>query len=244
MNLILIHVAKCGGLNLLHKIEKNHNIKIKEIHEHHYQKHIKKIYNNNKNEYILLLRDPITRFISGFFYWFKLYKKFINTGKVFKKIKDSHYYTIKLYHKKKFFEFFDTPNKLAESLDSSNNTIKNLGNKFMRNIKLNNHGFFYYLINKKFINLIYPRIKYVIKQEKYNDDFNLFYDNFCKDMNLKKKNLNLDKIINNTNEFNNLKFLSDRAKKNLKSYFKRDYKILKYLVKKNIITQDYYDSFL
>lgn len=59
-NLIIIHIGKCGGSSVCSEL-KSINIQFKEIHMN------RAIYNPNNN-YVILIRNPIQRFISAF-YW-------------------------------------------------------------------------------------------------------------------------------------------------------------------------------
>lgn len=58
-NIIFIHIGKCAGSTVEHMFEKN-NIKIKE------KIHVEKPVYDNKYKYVILLRNPIKRFISAF----------------------------------------------------------------------------------------------------------------------------------------------------------------------------------
>jgi hypothetical protein len=58
-NIIFIHIGKCAGSTVEYIFEKN-NIKIKE------KIHVEKPIYDNKYKYVILLRNPIKRFISAF----------------------------------------------------------------------------------------------------------------------------------------------------------------------------------
>jgi len=54
----MIHIGKCGGKTVNTILKKNKYSII--------QKHIQPVYFNSKRKYIILLRNPISRFISAF----------------------------------------------------------------------------------------------------------------------------------------------------------------------------------
>ena len=73
---MIIHIGKCGGANLVTKFKKLHNITIgKKIEKIHCRDcGIKEI---EKSDHItLLIRDPITRFISIFYHYKYIDKKY------------------------------------------------------------------------------------------------------------------------------------------------------------------------
>ena len=63
-NLVLIHIGKCGGSTVCHELN-DKNIKYQHAHM------IEVKYEKNKN-YIIVIRNPIGRFISAFNWRYKL----------------------------------------------------------------------------------------------------------------------------------------------------------------------------
>jgi hypothetical protein len=64
MGLIIIHIGKCGGSVIYNTLVKN-NIQ-------HTHIHIRKVVFKKNNKYVILLRNPISRFISAFNWRYKL----------------------------------------------------------------------------------------------------------------------------------------------------------------------------
>lgn len=95
MGLTVIHVGKCGGLTLISLLEK-HKIP-------HSHVHIKKPVFNSADKYIILLRNPIDRFISAFNWRYKLV--------VFDKSQENRFPG-----EKKILAKYTTVNSLAENI--------------------------------------------------------------------------------------------------------------------------------
>ena len=66
MDFTIIHIGKCGGSAVYNTLQK-HNIKYSYI---HYNFNHKKFKENHK--YLIMLRNPISRFISAFNWRYKL----------------------------------------------------------------------------------------------------------------------------------------------------------------------------
>ena len=233
--MLLIHVGKCGGSNIMQKFKNIHNINIKSI-------HVSSTNINNKkkikeNNLCLLVRDPITRYLSIFYYWKKLNIKYLNNESI------PHKQNVKKY--KIFFDYFKNANHLAESLSNENIKIIKNSVHVLNNIIHFKQGFNFYLCDKKTIKNNIKNFKFIIRQEYYKDDFTLFYNFMCSKYNLKN---NIEKFIkkniNNTDKFNDEKKLSQLAINNLRKYFIKDYKILEYLSEVKLLPKNYIDSFI
>ena len=246
---MIIHIGKCGGSNIVKKFRENHNLYV--ININHLNDYKKKIPNKIKNgKYIIsyhcgsqknkkltnllkdnniaiLIRDPITRFISIFFHYYRSYTK---------GVLDKSYYYI--------YERFKTPNQLAEALNSENLNDKKIALSAFRVITHLRYDFNYYL-GKDRINYIHNNNNkvFIIRQEYYKNDFKLYYDYIIKKLNLENR---FDKffsdIKNNTDEYKNLKNLSEKAISNLKKKMISDYIILDELCKYNFISKEYLNS--
>lgn len=99
----IIHIGKCAGSTICYEL-KNNNIKFKEL-------HLKKIDFKKNDKYIILLRNPIERLISAFFWRKKLvYQdksqllRFRNEYNILKKIDNIHNLILILENDEKFLE--------------------------------------------------------------------------------------------------------------------------------------------
>lgn len=237
--MLLIHVGKCGGSNISYLFKDIHNVNIKTIHAESTNIYIKKK-KIKENNLCLLVRDPITRYLSVFYYWKNLYIKYLNNKNI------PHKKNVKRY--KIFFDYFKDANHLAESLFNKDITIRKKCLLALNNIVHFKQGFKFYLCDKETIKNNINNFKFIIRQEHYNNDFIKYYDYMCNIYNIKKK---LDYFIinkrnkrNNTDKFNNKKKLSKLAINNLRKYFIKDYEILEYLTEVKLLSKDYIDSFI
>ena len=109
---MFIHIGKCGGSNITYKLQSIHSINIKHIHCRK-----PKINDIKKAEHIcIILRDPITRFISIFYYYYNLYLDYMDDKKI------PHIETVK--KTVELFDNFKTVDMLANALNSKNMTEK------------------------------------------------------------------------------------------------------------------------
>ena len=240
---MIIHIGKCGGSNLVKKFREIHNLyiiskneiekkrdgpTIIKFHCHNAIHSDKEINNLIKDEDIaILIRDPIKRFISIFFHYYDNYTK---------GILDKSYNSI--------YNRFKTPNQLAEALDSDNSDDQALALSAFTIITHLRFDFNFHLGNNRIKRIYDSNNKvFIIRQEHYKNDFKLYYKYLTKKFNLKNE---FDKffvdIKNNTNQYNNLKKLSERAISNLKKQMILDYRILDELCKYNFISKEYLNS--
>ena len=155
---MIIHIGKCGGSNINYKFKEKYKIIVPTI-------HCFKCTNNhiiNTDHICILLRDPITRYISIFYYYYDLYKRYMNGENIPHKneiIKQKH-----------IFLRFNTANKLAEALNSEDLLEKNIAESSFILFKHLNYNYEYYLSN-----LNIDTIKKNKKIRKY--DINITFEN-------------------------------------------------------------------
>ena len=174
------------------------------------------------DEYVVLCRDPATRFIS-IFNAIKQYPNHIDSLSISK---------------------FETPNELAEAL-SIEHKLYNMAIKAVLNG--NPHfmkGISHYLVNEETIKRNIKKFKYIIKFDDYKNDFSVFYQEILKNIIDIPFESFFKNIVHETKKFTNNQHLSQTAKKNLKNIFKQDYDIFNCLVKYNIIEKEWVDTFI
>jgi len=217
---MIIHIGKCGGSNLRKKFIKLHNYDPIKHHCKSWTKSEKKLLLNS-DHVVILLRDPIKRFLSIFY--------FRKSGRPEENV---------------FIEFKNA-NELAESLNSENITIKKKALCCFNSPHLK-YDFQYY-INDEILDIIDKNKNiFIIRTEHYKEDFSKYY-NYLLSKNIIKQNKFPNFFINiknNTDKFNDQKRLSDKAIKNLKNIMKNDYSVLEKLCKRGLIQQTYIDNLM
>ena len=238
MSLHFIHIAKTGGTSLEDFLI-NNNVK---FNSHHLVKPQVPVDENEK--YLILIRNPLKRFVSTFNYYFSLINQ--DLSKISSNITIhnclSPYFTYKKLTKNYYFSSeidsniisFKDANDLAESLTSDNLQIKNKA----KNLCNYNHflGLGFYLNNGEFIEKYKNNIAWVGKLETINEDI----DKLKEILNL-DNNLYIKRLRENKNELS--KFLSDKAINNLINFYDNDYKTLDMLYNYNFIDYETLQSY-
>jgi len=234
-----IHIAKTGGTSF-EQFLKDSNLKFKSYHL------VKPDYPiNEKDKYLILLRNPLKRFVSAFNYYFSLIDQDLN--KIYSNNLSldnclSPYFTHKKLINNYYFSkdideniiFFQNANKLAESLSSDDLYLRN------KAIEICNYshflGFGFYLDNGEFLKKYKDNIIWVGKLETINSDI----DKLKNILNI-KTDLSLKKLRENKNSFSNL--LSEKAINNLIHFYNDDYKTLDVLYNLNFIDHETLESY-
>ena len=207
IDFIMIHIGKCGG-NTVHSVLHSLGYKIK-------LKHIEKPLFNPARKYIILIRNPISRFISAFNWRFHLVS---TTNK-----------QVNRFEKEKFLlEKFKTVNTLAEKLYKKDGTLRfNLSDpKFYIHHICEDIDFYI----GDFLKVCKPENIYgVILTETINDDLNRLFNADVKKIPHKLKNV----------EYNTT--LSELGYSNLKKYLEKDYACIEKMYEMNLITKSQYD---
>lgn len=236
-----IHIGKCGGTTVSTMLRKQLN-KYKEY-------HMCKNYNNDE-KYIIWIRNPLTRFVSAFnmvkhMMTYKFNKEDIPKINITNCIcpsiiKDS------LKKNKKFLfsdrydslvNFFESANHLAESLSSTNISLKQNALDIMNSLHAHTYkGIGWYLNNGNFIKNRNNKILFVGKLETMNSDIILL------EQKLKIKFNTISWI--RKNDSNLSKYLSPLAIHNLIDNYKNtDYAALKELYNYGWISKETLNSY-
>jgi hypothetical protein len=243
MNLTLIHIGKTGGRFIRTKLSKIYKKNIKQYHCG-----CKKYLTNNE-QYIIWIRNPISRFVSAFNYINTLINIKRNQLTIEQKANENIKWLLQIKgisdnykpRYKKFIKILDSANKLAEALSSTDpETVKMV--KILMKTEAFNHfkcGIGWYLNNGDFIKKYNHKILFVGRQENMDEDFS----SLCKKLNIN----NIDsKTKLNENIFSKLedKYLSPLAIKNIIEWYKdTDYAALIELEKHGWITKETLESY-
>ena len=212
-----LHIGKTGGSfirDTIKQIDTHHKVRFLE----HKDSQLK----DNNNKYIFFVRDPISRFISGF--WSR-YRK----GKPKYNIEWTE-------DEEKAFKTFKTPNELAEALYSIKPNIRKEANDAMNAISHLRMDLSFYLKDIENINNCINNIFYVGQLENINNDLN----NLILKLGYSTKTLKEEGDDSISQHKTPAKYLerseiSIIGKKNIQRFYKNDYKIINFLQSKNII---------
>lgn len=154
--------------------------------------------------------------------------------KVQSKIKNSNAFPKRYEY---LINYFKTPNKLAESLTSKDETDKRLAIELMNNDEEHIYkGIGWYLYNGDFIKKNHNKILFVGSVENMDNDLQKLNK-------LLSTNINTNTKIRE-NKTNNDKYLSKKAIKNLLEFYKNtEYKAIKVLKDYNFITNKLYEDY-
>ena len=202
----MIHIGKCGGTTI-HTILNKYKYKI--IH-----KHIEPVKFNPNRKYIILLRNPISRFISAF-NW-----RYHNVCVT--KTQENRFIG-----EKELLNKYKTINALAKDIYNLDGSLK---------INFKKKRFYIHHIYEdinfyigKFLNNCKPEnIHGIIMTETIKEDLNILF-NINEDIPHKLKNKEYDKT------------LSELGYNNLKKYLNKDYDCIDKLYELNLITQEQYN---
>ena len=202
-NLVFIHIGKCGGSTVGSEL-RSHNIKFTGI-------HITKVKYDSTKKYIIVIRNPIQRFISAFNWRYDIV--------CYKKLQQNRFKNEKnILNKYKNIDNLCQDLKLNQNIFNGN---KNSGN-YIHHLR---EDIFFYL--EKFIDECPKKqIFGIICTETLKKDIkNIF-------------NINVIKHKNNNKKYD--KNISDENYQILKSYLKNDYNIIDKMYKYGWINNEQY----
>lgn len=203
-----LHVGKCAGTSISYILKNtnlsnynnffflkmSHNIKLKNL--------------EPDAKYIINCRNPIDRFVSGFYSRKRKGKKGLSEWS-----KDE----------RSSFNFFDDANMLAEAISSLDKETKKKANFAMNSISHINNHFCTWLSSQ---DLERRPPMFIFQQEELSSDIELFLEKFNIEKNLKFLNVNKHKF-----NYKNTSTLSDVAKQNLKRWYEKDFDLYNDVVK-------------
>ena len=243
-DITFIHIGKTGGSYLIDLLGINTNDKIK------YRHICNKPERDPKRKYIIWIRNPIGRFVSAFNYVHAALKHDASSINEFnlktcimpdimqkRFIKKTNYLFSKEYDEN--ILFFETPNKLAEALSSSDASLKKRALNVMNSeIQHIHKGLGWYLYNGGFVKNLKDNIIFVGKMETMDEDADTLFTI------LKKKYEKKPKIRENIYVDNEAKFMSDLAITNIINYYKNsDYAVLKEMKEAGFISGETYKQY-
>jgi len=209
-NIHFLHIGKCAGTQINHLIEQiNDASSIGRVIEHKHDFFLKNL--KGKKRYFFSLRDPISRFKSGFY-----------SRK--RKGMPRRYSDWSIYDQKAFQDF-EHANDLAESLFAHGNLGRDAfgAMKSIRHTAQNQSDWVYCKGN--FLNVNPP--VWIVRVEHFDKDF----ENFIKrsELGVAFKDLNIarDPLRSHSNDYTDSPELSDKAKDNLAKWYLQDFEFYK-----------------
>jgi len=202
-----LHIGKTGGTTIKEALRHNLITDNYFIKLHHHNFRLKDVPKGHK--IIFFLRDPISRFISGFYSRKRMGRPRINNPWC--------------PNEEIAFTQFNTPNELAKCLSSKEKNIKTTAISAMREIDHVKSHFLDWFNDKNYFLSRISDVLYIGFQETLNQDF----------MNIKKilhlpefVELPKDEVKSHKNPSHYDKHLDYDAKQNLRKWYKEDYEFL------------------
>ena len=201
----LVHIGKCGG-NTVYKVLKSLNLRYVLI-------HIRTVIFNPKSKYIILIRNPISRFISAFNWRFHLVCETKTQQHRFRGEED-------------LLMKFKTVNSLAESLYTPDGVLN-----------------FDFSTKEYYIHHIYEDIHFYIGDfldvcNAENVHGIILTETIHKDLKSLFNTEEMPHILKNKNYDTNL---TDLGYANLKKYLHKDYECIEKMYRMGLITKEQYD---
>jgi hypothetical protein len=211
-----LHIGKTGGTVIRDALEKyasKGNYRL-EFHNHGF--HFDNVKKGERA--VFFLRDPISRFVSGFYSRQRMGRPRYNVPW--------------RPEEEKAFGRFHTANELAEAISNKDSETKRAAKEAMNNITHVRNSFWNWFRNKRYFLNKKDAILFVGTQENLNDDFEKLKDI----LGLPKKiKLSKDEIRAHKNPAHVNKQLSQKAKRNLKKWYNKDYEFIQLCKKEKLL---------
>ncbi len=201
-----IHIGKCGGTTLLTEF-KNNKLLFNHI-------HLRKFNYNPKKSYVIVIRNPIKRFISAF-YW-RMYR-----------VCDKKDQENKFKGEKQLLLKYKTINNYAENIYNENGELNEdfiLPKKYIHHIVQDINYYLGDFLNK--VNI--KNIKAILLTENLNSDLNKHF------------NIQTNEQIYNNKKKKYDTFLSEKGYNNIRKFIDKDYKCIDKLFELKLINEDQY----
>lgn len=202
-----LHIGKTGGSAFKHALNKHsaNNRYIIYLHPHDV-----KLRNIPEGESVIFfLRDPINRFVSGFF----------SRQRQGQPMHFSPWNS----DEKNAFEYFDTPNQLAIALSSTDAEEKTRSQKAMKSIQHVRNSYWEWFESEEYLKSRLSDIFFIGFQEHLTEDFEILKSKLGLSESVELPNDNIQAHRNPTNLDKTLKY---KAIENLKHWYKDDYKFI------------------
>lgn len=207
-NIHFLHIRKAGGTAFKYALKDNLVTEKYIIHLHEHKYCLAEI--PEEDLFIFFIRDPISRFISGF------YSR--------QRQGQPRYYFPWSPQEARAFKQFKTPNQLALSLSSSDSNLRQAAVSAMANIRHINTSYYYWFDSKEYFLSRLNSLIFIGFQEHLASDFNILKEKLALSKNIK---LPQDNIKAHRNIYPANSDLSFEAKRNLKMWYIRDYDFLR-----------------
>jgi len=214
-----LHIGKTGGTSIKYALKNDKKPFINEKYIIFSPAHAFTLKDSLPGEKVFFfVRDPIDRFISGFYF-----KKRKGMPKIYTEWKPAE---------KEAFETFNTPNELAISLSKKDENIRKIAIKSMKSIGHVKSSYWDWFGDEKYLLSRIQDIIFVGTQKNLDKDFIHLKKilNLPKNLELPKDNFNKHKSPENLD-----KYLNPKAVKNLTEWYSKEFQFLKLLEEKNLL---------
>ncbi len=202
-----LHIGKTGGTAVKHVLKQSPTTKSYAIYLHNHGTNFEDIPKGEK--IIFFLRDPISKFISGFYS-----RKRQGQPRIFKPWSQEE---------KIAFEYFPTPNQLAISLSSKDLEVRSHAERAMRSIGHVKSSYWKWFHNEEYFKNRVSDIFFIGFQESLSKDFEILKEKLGISDQIE---LPIDDIKAHKNPKGVDKSLEDIAIKNLRKWYKIEYQFI------------------